>query len=83
MDNARSFIYIAVMNYLPTMEFSHPRRYCRACGSPHGWEGEGGMGPESRQGAKARGQMAGKPCEKQRRRAREGECRCSGKGRGV
>lgn len=27
MDNARSFIYIAVMNYLPTMEFSHPRRY--------------------------------------------------------
>lgn len=27
VDNARSFIYIAVMNYLPTMEFSHPRRY--------------------------------------------------------
>ncbi|EDM07948.1 rCG54146 [Rattus norvegicus] len=27
VDNARSFIYIAVMNYLPTMEFSHPRRF--------------------------------------------------------
>ncbi|MBV96049.1 Phospholipase D3, partial [Eschrichtius robustus] len=24
VDNARSFVYIAVMNYLPTMEFSHP-----------------------------------------------------------
>lgn len=28
MDDAHSFIYIAVMNYLPTMEFSHPKR-CR------------------------------------------------------
>uniref|UniRef100_H3DNT1 5'-3' exonuclease PLD3 n=1 Tax=Tetraodon nigroviridis TaxID=99883 RepID=H3DNT1_TETNG len=27
MEDARSFIYIAVMNYLPTMEFSHPKRY--------------------------------------------------------
>lgn len=27
VDNARSFIYIAIMNYLPTMEFSHPHRY--------------------------------------------------------
>ncbi|XP_026234805.1 phospholipase D3 isoform X2 [Anabas testudineus] len=27
MDDAESFIYIAVMNYLPTMEFSHPKRY--------------------------------------------------------
>uniref|UniRef100_A0A3Q3SGU3 5'-3' exonuclease PLD3 n=1 Tax=Mastacembelus armatus TaxID=205130 RepID=A0A3Q3SGU3_9TELE len=27
MDDAQSFIYIAVMNYLPTMEFLHPKRY--------------------------------------------------------
>ncbi|XP_007087287.2 5'-3' exonuclease PLD3 [Panthera pardus] len=27
VDSARSFIYVAVMNYLPTMEFSHPRRF--------------------------------------------------------
>lgn len=27
MKDAQSFIYIAVMNYLPTMEFSHPKRY--------------------------------------------------------
>ncbi|XP_034557658.1 5'-3' exonuclease PLD3 [Notolabrus celidotus] len=27
MEDAHSFIYIAVMNYLPTMEFSHPKRY--------------------------------------------------------
>nr|XP_008532850.1 PREDICTED: phospholipase D3 [Equus przewalskii] len=27
VDNARSFIYISVMNYLPTMEFSHPHRF--------------------------------------------------------
>uniref|UniRef100_A0A3Q3GZ58 5'-3' exonuclease PLD3 n=1 Tax=Kryptolebias marmoratus TaxID=37003 RepID=A0A3Q3GZ58_KRYMA len=27
MDDAERFIYIAVMNYLPTMEFSHPKRY--------------------------------------------------------
>lgn len=26
MEDAHSFIYIAVMNYLPTMEFSHPKR---------------------------------------------------------
>lgn len=26
MEDAESFIYIAVMNYLPTMEFSHPKR---------------------------------------------------------
>lgn len=30
VDSARSFIYVAVMNYLPTMEFSHPRR-CHCC----------------------------------------------------
>ncbi|XP_037534292.1 5'-3' exonuclease PLD3 [Nematolebias whitei] len=27
IDDADRFIYIAVMNYLPTMEFSHPKRY--------------------------------------------------------
>ncbi|XP_075968103.1 5'-3' exonuclease PLD3 isoform X2 [Anarhichas minor] len=27
MEDAESFIYIAVMNYLPTLEFSHPKRY--------------------------------------------------------
>ncbi|KAF6718165.1 Phospholipase D3 [Oryzias melastigma] len=27
MEDAESFIYIAVMNYLPTMEFSRPQRY--------------------------------------------------------
>lgn len=27
IEDAQSFIYIAVMNYLPTMEFSHPKRY--------------------------------------------------------
>lgn len=27
MEDAQSFVYIAVMNYLPTMEFSHPKRY--------------------------------------------------------
>ncbi|KAM4627485.1 5'-3' exonuclease PLD3 [Polymixia lowei] len=27
MQDAEHFIYIAVMNYLPTMEFSHPKRY--------------------------------------------------------
>lgn len=27
MDDAESFIYIAVMNYLPTTEFTHPKRY--------------------------------------------------------
>ncbi|XP_068601299.1 5'-3' exonuclease PLD3 [Brachionichthys hirsutus] len=27
MEDARSFIYVAVMNYLPTTEFTHPRRY--------------------------------------------------------
>ncbi|KAM7398906.1 hypothetical protein PAMP_018211 [Pampus punctatissimus] len=27
MEDAQSFIDIAVMNYLPTMEFSHPKRY--------------------------------------------------------
>lgn len=27
IDEAQSFIYIAVMNYLPTMEFSHPKKY--------------------------------------------------------
>ncbi|XP_037325069.2 5'-3' exonuclease PLD3 [Pungitius pungitius] len=27
MEDAESFIYIAVMNYLPTMEFSSPKRY--------------------------------------------------------
>ncbi|XP_013889773.1 phospholipase D3 [Austrofundulus limnaeus] len=27
IDDAERFIYIAVMNYLPTMEFSHPKRY--------------------------------------------------------
>lgn len=38
VDNARSFIYIAVMNYLPTMEFSHPRRYCWVDREPLEWE---------------------------------------------
>nr|XP_060639662.1 5'-3' exonuclease PLD3 [Anolis sagrei ordinatus] len=27
IDEAQEFVYIAVMNYLPTMEFSHPRRF--------------------------------------------------------
>ncbi|XP_038134045.1 5'-3' exonuclease PLD3 [Cyprinodon tularosa] len=27
MEDAESFIYIAVMNYLPTTEFTHPKRY--------------------------------------------------------
>lgn len=27
MEDAESFIYIAVMNYLPTMEFAHPKKY--------------------------------------------------------
>ncbi|KAL2096525.1 hypothetical protein ACEWY4_008673 [Coilia grayii] len=27
IDDAQQFVYIAVMNYLPTMEFSHPKRY--------------------------------------------------------
>ncbi|XP_058491022.1 5'-3' exonuclease PLD3 [Solea solea] len=27
MEDAQSFVYIAVMNYLPTMEFSQPKRY--------------------------------------------------------
>uniref|UniRef100_A0A8C8C7D5 5'-3' exonuclease PLD3 n=1 Tax=Oncorhynchus tshawytscha TaxID=74940 RepID=A0A8C8C7D5_ONCTS len=27
MEDAREFVYIAVMNYLPTMEFSKPKRY--------------------------------------------------------
>ncbi|XP_050784509.1 5'-3' exonuclease PLD3 isoform X2 [Gopherus flavomarginatus] len=27
IDNASQFVHIAVMSYLPTMEFSHPRRY--------------------------------------------------------
>lgn len=27
VEDAESFVYIAVMNYLPTMEFSHPKRY--------------------------------------------------------
>ncbi|XP_061537477.1 5'-3' exonuclease PLD3 [Phycodurus eques] len=27
MEDAQSFIYIAVMNYLPTVEFSRPKRY--------------------------------------------------------
>ncbi|KAM4590433.1 5'-3' exonuclease PLD3 [Fundulus diaphanus] len=27
MDDAEKFIYIAVMNYLPTTEFTHPKRY--------------------------------------------------------
>lgn len=26
IEDAQSFVYIAVMNYLPTMEFSHPKR---------------------------------------------------------
>lgn len=33
MEDAHSFIYIAVMNYLPTMEFSHPKR-CSANTAP-------------------------------------------------
>ncbi|KAL8220030.1 UNVERIFIED_CONTAM: hypothetical protein K2H54_037851 [Gekko kuhli] len=27
IDGAREFVYVAVMSYLPTMEFSHPRRF--------------------------------------------------------
>ncbi|XP_054649746.1 5'-3' exonuclease PLD3 isoform X2 [Dunckerocampus dactyliophorus] len=27
IEDAESFIYISVMNYLPTLEFSHPKRY--------------------------------------------------------
>lgn len=27
MEDAEEFVYVAVMNYLPTMEFSHPKRY--------------------------------------------------------
>ncbi|XP_036392735.1 5'-3' exonuclease PLD3 [Megalops cyprinoides] len=27
IQDAQQFVYIAVMNYLPTMEFSHPKRY--------------------------------------------------------
>ncbi|KAJ7303846.1 hypothetical protein JRQ81_011354 [Phrynocephalus forsythii] len=27
IEGAREFVYIAVMNYLPTMEFSHPKRF--------------------------------------------------------
>ncbi|KAG5836663.1 hypothetical protein ANANG_G00230800 [Anguilla anguilla] len=27
IEDAQQFVYIAVMNYLPTMEFSHPKRY--------------------------------------------------------
>lgn len=55
VDNARSFIYIAVMNYLPTMEFSHPRRYCGLGGQGATGVGEGVKGPrkqavEPRQG---------------------------------
>ncbi|XP_062409009.1 5'-3' exonuclease PLD3 [Sardina pilchardus] len=30
IDDAQQFVYIAVMNYLPTMEFSHPKRYWAA-----------------------------------------------------
>lgn len=63
VDNARSFIYIAVMNYLPTMEFSHPRRYCGARGQGSGLEatrveeeaGEGVMGPRKQTGDRGRG----------------------------
>lgn len=55
VDSAQSFIYIAVMNYLPTMEFSHPRRYC--------WwvDGERDEGAhKAGSGAEARGQMEAK-----------------------
>lgn len=49
VDNARSFIYIAVMNYLPTMEFSHPRRYAgKGQGPGRGAPGRGG-GSEGKQ----------------------------------
>ncbi|XP_053124714.1 5'-3' exonuclease PLD3 [Hemicordylus capensis] len=27
IDGARAFVFVAVMSYLPTMEFSHPRRF--------------------------------------------------------
>uniref|UniRef100_A0A8D0HPY0 5'-3' exonuclease PLD3 n=1 Tax=Sphenodon punctatus TaxID=8508 RepID=A0A8D0HPY0_SPHPU len=27
IDGARKFVYVAVMSYIPTMEFSHPKRY--------------------------------------------------------
>lgn len=26
IEGAQEFVYVAVMSYLPTMEFSHPRR---------------------------------------------------------
>lgn len=67
VDNARSFIYIAVMNYLPTMEFSHPRRYCWARGQGSGPEttrvkeetGEGVMGPRKQAGGQGQGTEGG------------------------
>lgn len=61
VDNARSFIYIAVMNYLPTMEFSHPHRYC--------WEHGQGLGAQNHQERKRSGrgsngtQKAGRGCQ--------------------
>lgn len=67
VDNARSFIYIAVMNYLPTMEFSHPRRYCWGSGQEATKSGkgvgEGVMGPRGR----------GVPRQGDRWRGRHGE----------
>uniref|UniRef100_A0A8C9UYN2 5'-3' exonuclease PLD3 n=1 Tax=Scleropages formosus TaxID=113540 RepID=A0A8C9UYN2_SCLFO len=27
IDDAREFVYVAVMNYIPTLEYSHPKRY--------------------------------------------------------
>lgn len=62
VDNARSFIYIAVMNYLPTMEFSHPRRYFWERGQGPGqgatkWKRSGSQsdGQESRQWGHSKG----------------------------
>lgn len=62
----RSFIYIAVMNYLPTMEFSHPLPGIAGhVDRARGWKpceveeetGEGVMGPRKQAG----GQRGGTP----------------------
>lgn len=80
VDNARSFIYVAVMNYLPTMEFSHPHRYGRPTDRAWGRdlpqaeeaEGEGGMRPECRQGDQSKGKPQGEAEETRGSRDRKG-----------
>lgn len=90
VDSARSFIYIAVMNYLPTMEFSHPRRYCWVCAQGLGrgalrveeeWERKG-RGSESSQWSQSKGTMEGKQwgeAEKTGNRERGSQCSSQGK----